>query len=180
MEIVRQLSPSTRLSDQRQRVTPITRNVPNSQRPFAPAVAAQPDRRREHRALVVWEQFIVRMIECVTTTWHNGTSVDLLDGEVLLVATVGHPTVEVHTDAPTTTPDPMHLRGAIHLIENLRPSIRSEADVDIRHLDAIVAAELFDAVDRYPHTLARPGDVEALERLRHRYHPPAHQLQATG
>lgn len=149
--------------------TSIIETVPMHRRPFRPAVDAHHNTRPIVRALSVWDQFVIAMINAVTTTWHNGTSIDPYDGDVHLLVRTGVPLVEISTNAPIITPDPMHLRGAVHLIEGRRPAMRREATLNSHTLDAIIATELHAAVRKYPMTLERPGDAAALNRLKNRY-----------
>ncbi|MEL6894037.1 MAG: hypothetical protein AAFP84_20780 [Actinomycetota bacterium] len=154
--------------------------IPGHARPFADAVSMQRHESAVRRALAVWEQFVTVALEVVTTTWSHGTSIDPLDGDIELVTSPGRAVVELRTEAMVTTPDPMHLRGAVHLIEKLRPAMRREAAISIGTLDAITATELRDAVLRYPMVLARPGDAAALERLRRRYDAKPSTLRRVG
>ncbi|MEM8620113.1 MAG: hypothetical protein AAGF73_10350 [Actinomycetota bacterium] len=119
-------------------------------RPFRHAVASHPAANGAGRALDVWKRFVVGLLDVVSEPWTHGISRDLYDGDLRMLVEPVSPYVEVVSDAPAVVPDPMQLRGVVHLAESMRSTMRREAAVSTSELDTVIDCVVADAIVRFP------------------------------
>ncbi|MEM9514191.1 MAG: hypothetical protein AAGA42_04975 [Actinomycetota bacterium] len=119
-------------------------------RPFERAVAAYPALPGAGRALAIWERFVIGLLDVTSQSWSADLGCDLYDGDTRLFVESEPPYVEIVSDAPLSKPDPMQLRGVIHLAESMRPSMRREAAVSTSELDSVIGTVVADAIVRFP------------------------------
>ena len=136
-------------------------------RPFQRAVASHPAANGAGRALDVWKRFVDGLLDVVSEPWLDGLSRDLYDGDLRMLVEGAPPYVEVVSDAPAVSPDPMQLRGVVHLAESMRSAMRREAAVSTSELDTVIDSVVADAVVRFPveQCLDPARAASSLERL---------------
>ncbi len=119
----------------------------------------------------MWERFVVGLLEITSRSWTADLGCDLYDGDTRLLVEPDPPYVEVVSDAPLSTPDPMQLRGVVHLAESMRSSMRREAAVSTSELDVVIGDVVADAITRFPvHACVDPRRAaRSLGRIGDRY-----------
>ncbi len=142
---------------------PIERGVRAEVRPFALAVDGSREPSMGERTVAVWRLTLDALFGNLVDRWRTGTSIDPFDGLVTMVVEPT-PRVSIEFDAPSSPPDPMHLRSVMHLAEGLRPAIRREGPVSDHALDNETARVLRAAADRFP-LLSTPDPVAAAATL---------------
>jgi hypothetical protein len=146
----------------------ITRTVPSHCRPFAGAVVARCEPSSAARAAGAWRELITDLVGIVSVRWTDGLSIDLLDGDVDLVADSATAAIEVRVNAPFSEIEPMHIRSLMQVVAIARPAMRREAPISTVDLDAIAAEVVLVALRRYP-IEQQPDHRAALARLHRRY-----------
>ncbi|MEM1334880.1 MAG: hypothetical protein AAGG08_15630 [Actinomycetota bacterium] len=158
----------------------IERGVRADLRPFAAAVDASGEPTASARAISVWRLTLDALFEAIAEHWSIGASIDPFDGVATMRVDAFPPAVHVEFDAPTSRPDPMHLRSVVHLAERLRPAIRREAAISDHELDREIGSALRRAADRFP-VLATPDPVTStamIDRLTERWPAEPSRLAA--